>query len=635
MAMHNRLLEFLKKQPRWRIAVAVLALGATVFIWSRRTTATNEGAVFVARRGPLQITVLEGGSMQAVDSQELKCEVRVGYQGTKILKIVEEGYQVTDDDVRTNKVLVELDSSELQKALVQQEIQFQSASASLADAQQGYDIQLNQNLSDILAAEQKARFARMDFEKFLGSKAAEDVMHELGLEDAITRIRQQQGTTNRASTESIYGAQADSAETSALKKTLQERAPSLLTDTDTPQLTLSTNAALPSAALSSAIDPASPMARRASYIDFSKYADLEVLGDGEAKQKIRKFHDDLQVAQKEMGQAQATLEGTRRLYAKQFVTRTDLQRDEIAFENARLKVQTAETGRNLFQRYEFLKTSEETLSKYSEAVRELDRARKAAVAKLAQADAKLKSATAQYNVQLRQRKDIEEQMEKCVIRATKPGLVVYGRAGDDMVYYGNEERIREGATVRERQTILTIPDMSSMSVRVKIHETYIKKVKKGQRVKLTVDAFADKELQGEVMKVGLLPDSQNRWMNPDLKVYLTTIAVSGTNDWVKPGMTAKVEIFIEQLTNVVYVPIQSVVFEEGKYVCYITRNGLKADRREVEIGPFNEEFIEVKQGVAEGDQVLLRPAKSLVPGSVEAEKAPAASDAPKNGGAKS
>ena len=633
--MHNQLLEFLKKQPRWRIVAAVLALGVTVFILSRRTAATNEGAVFVARRGPLQITVLEGGSMQAVDSQELKCEVRVGYQGTKILKIVEEGYQVTDDDVRTNKVLVELDSSELQKTLVQQEIQFQSASASLADAQQGYDIQSNQNLSDILAVEQKARFARMDFEKFLGSKAAEDVMHELGLEDAITRIRQQQGATNRASTESIYGAEADTSETTALKKTLQERAPSLLTNTDTPQLLLSTNDTLPSAALSGAIDPAAPMARRASYIDFSKYADLEVLGDGEAKQKIRKFHDDFQVAKKEEGQALATLEGTRRLYAKQFVTRTDLQRDEIAYENARLKVQTAETGRNLFQRYEFLKTSEETLSKYSEAVRELDRARKAAVAKLAQADAKLKSATAQYNVQLRQRKDIEEQMEKCAIRATKPGLVVYGRAGDDMVYYGNEERIREGATVRERQTILTIPDMSSMSVRVKIHETYIKKVKKGQKVKLTVDAFADKELQGEVMKVGLLPDSQNRWMNPDLKVYLTTIAVSGTNDWVKPGMTVKAQIFIEQLTDVVYVPIQSVVFEEGKYACYTTRNGSKAERREVEVGPFNEEFIEVKNGVAEGEQVLLRPPKSLVPDAGEEEKAPTASEAPKNGGAKS
>src|SRR5882762_8050937 len=103
MAMHNQLLEFLKKQPRWRIVAIVLAIGAAVFLVSRRTDAANEGAVFVARRGPLQITVLEGGSMQAVDSQELKCEVRVGYQGTKILKIVEEGYQVTDEDVKNLK----------------------------------------------------------------------------------------------------------------------------------------------------------------------------------------------------------------------------------------------------------------------------------------------------------------------------------------------------------------------------------------------------------------------------------------------------------------------------------------------------------------------------------------------------
>src|SRR5829696_2473078 len=237
-------LEFLKQQPRWRLIVAVLAIGVAVFLFTRRTGGTSEAATFVARRGPLQITVLEGGSMQAVDSQEIKCEVRVGYQGTKVLKIVEEGYLVSDEDVKTNKVLVELDSSELQKSLVQQEIQFQSSAASLADAQQGYEIQLNQNLSDIMAAEQKARFARMDFEKFLGNKAAEDVIRELGLEDSITKIRQ--SATNKA-TASIYGEQADASETSALRKTLEETKPVLLASLDTPPLPAGSNAAPPTA----------------------------------------------------------------------------------------------------------------------------------------------------------------------------------------------------------------------------------------------------------------------------------------------------------------------------------------------------------------------------------------------------
>src|SRR5204862_1586966 len=130
----------------------------------------------------LEINVLEGGSLQALESQEIKCEVRVGYQGTKILKIVEEGYSVTEDDVKTNKILVELDGSDLQKQLVQQDIQYQSAVANLTDAQQNYEIQLNQNQSDIQAADQKARFARMDFDKFLGDTLTAKIIEQVGLD---------------------------------------------------------------------------------------------------------------------------------------------------------------------------------------------------------------------------------------------------------------------------------------------------------------------------------------------------------------------------------------------------------------------------------------------------------------------
>ena len=325
------------------------------------------------------------------------------------------------------------------------------------------------------------------------------------------------------------------------------------------------------------------------------------------------------MAQKELGQAKSTLEGTKRLFEKGFVTKIDLERDEIAFENARLKVQTADTARDLFLKYEFKKSSEEALSKYAEAMRELDRARKAAVSKLAQADAKLKSAEGQYNVQVRQRKDLNEQLEKCVLKAKKTGLVVYGGGGEEMYYYGNQEPIREGATVRERQAIITIPDMTRMSVKVKIHETYIKKIKKGEKVRITVDAFPDTIMDGEVSKVGVLPDSQNRWMNPDLKVYVTTITINGTYDWIKPGMSAKVEILVDHLNDVVYVPIQAVAPSEGKQVCHVV-HGLKSEKREVEIGQFNDEFIEIRNGLKEGDRVLLRPPESGVPETGDQEK---------------
>ena len=108
-------------------------LGALIIVallWFMRPDRSNrEIASFTVRQGPLDITVMEGGSVRAVESQEIKCEVRVGYQGLKILKIVDEGYEVTSEDIRTNKVLVELDSSELKKQIVQQDIQYETALA--------------------------------------------------------------------------------------------------------------------------------------------------------------------------------------------------------------------------------------------------------------------------------------------------------------------------------------------------------------------------------------------------------------------------------------------------------------------------------------------------------------------------
>jgi HlyD family secretion protein len=340
-------------------------------------------------------------------------------------------------------------------------------------------------------------------------------------------------------------------------------------------------------------------------LDFTKYATLNALGDGEAKQKLRQLDDALQTAQKDLGQASTTLDGTRRLFDKGFVAKTEITRDEISYDSAVLKVKSSQTDRALFLSYEFPRTAEEDLTKYAEAVRALDKADHAAISRLAQARARLNSAKGQYQVQLRQKQDLEDQLEKCVLVAQKSGLVVYG--GDDQNFYGNQEPIREGATVRERQTIITIPDLRLMSVIVKIHESYIKKIKVGQKARITVDAYPDQPLTGTVTNVGVLPDSQNRWLNPDLKVYLTTVTIDGTNTWLKPGMSAKVEILVDHLDNVVYVPVQCVEPGNGKQFCFVAGSFNKPERREVQVGEFNDDFIEVKSGLKEGERVLLNP----------------------------
>ncbi len=563
--------------------------------------------------------MLEGGSLQALESQEIKCEVRVGYQGTKILKIVEEGYFVTEEDVKNGKILCELDSSDLQKQIVQQEIQFQAAAASLTDAEQNYEIQLGQNESDIKSAEQKARFSRMDFDKFLGDSVTGKMAKDLGLdtflaavmvEDAADTSHAETVSTPAPLVQAIASSNASGTnlpQSTPLPASAVDKPAMLVLQTNSFSIANSTNAPknkdTEDSNLPEIHEPALKMPKITG-LDFTKYAKIEALGDGEAKQKLRKFEDDLQVAQKELGQASTALEGTRRLFVKGFFAKTENKRHENYDQNARIKIQKAGTAMDLFLKYEFPRTAEETLSKYVEGVREFDKARRMAISKLAQARARLNSAKGQYDVQFRQRKDLIEQQGKCTLRASKSGLVVYGSGRDE--YYGNQEPMREGASVRERQTIITIPDMTHMAVKVKIHESYIKKVKRGQKASITVDAFPDQPLTGEITNVGVLPDSQNRWMNPDLKVYVTTITIDGNHDWVKPGMTAKVEIKVDHLDNVLQIPIQAIAPDDGKQYCYVM-NGFKPIRREVEVGQFTDEFIEVKKGLQEGERVLLRP----------------------------
>ena len=140
-------------------------------------------------------------------------------------------------------------------------------------------------------------------------------------------------------------------------------------------------------------------------------------------------------AQRKQGQAKTTLEGTKRLFEKGFVTKIDMERDEIAAENNRLKVQTAETARDLFMKYEFPKAAEESLSKYAEAVRELDqspqggrfedwpRPRPSSSRPRANTTSSPGSA-----------RSFTSNRRNASSRRRNPGLVVYGGGGDEMIF---------------------------------------------------------------------------------------------------------------------------------------------------------------------------------------------------------
>ena len=538
------MIQLFRNHPRLSLAGA-LVLAVIGYRWLRPSGSTSNGSTFTAKRGSLDITVLASGTIEALEKQEIRCEVR-GEQ-VKILKIVDEGYFVTEDDVRTNKVLVELDSSKLQQNAVNQDITFQSTVSALTEAQQGFEIQSNQNRVDVKAAEQDAKFAFMDAEKYLGDRIMKELVDRLGLRE----------------------------------------------QTNQPMATLNPTNGAPTAVA----EQASPV------VDYSKYARTELLEIGMAKQELRKREDELFNSRTALSTAQTKLAGTKRLFEKGFVTKTELESDQTTADQGQLKLESAETSKDLFIKYEFPKMAEELVGKYEKALRSLERSRKEAVSKLAQAQAKLRGAEGRHQIERDNLNEIKDTIRKCVISATRSGLVAYG-GGDDGMYWGGRDPIRVGSQVFERQVIITIPDTSKVGVKLQINETHIKKMKKGLKARITAEAQPEDKLTGEVSKVGVLPDSRNRWMSPDMNVYQCSVDVTGTREWLKPGMSTKVEILVKQLPDCVYIPLQAVSLVDGKQVVYLP--GIKPVIRPVEVGEFNDEFIEIKSGLAAGEVVLLR-----------------------------
>jgi HlyD family secretion protein len=127
-----------------------------------------------------------------------------------------------------------------------------------------------------------------------------------------------------------------------------------------------------------------------------------------------------------------------------------------------------------------------------------------------------------------------------------------------------------------------------------------------------------------VLNVAPLPDPQHGWLDPGVKVYTTQVSIDGAHDVLKPGMSAKVKIFVEQLNDVEIAPVQVVANRGGKKVCYVVTDDGDLSEREVETGLFNDTFVEITDGLEVGEKVLLVPPRVVQPGN-ETELQPAES----------
>jgi HlyD family secretion protein len=146
-------------KANWKTWTIICALTLGVVAWMTLSGGSKTGEevpTFVAQRGPLQVDVLQGGEIQALQNHEVKSEIEIP---TKIISIIPEGYLISEEDVKDGKVLVELDSSDLKTRIQDHEIDFQTTVTTYIDADEGREIQRSENQSLVRDMKESGVFA--------------------------------------------------------------------------------------------------------------------------------------------------------------------------------------------------------------------------------------------------------------------------------------------------------------------------------------------------------------------------------------------------------------------------------------------------------------------------------------------
>jgi HlyD family secretion protein len=153
-----------------------------------------------------------------------------------------------------------------------------------------------------------------------------------------------------------------------------------------------------------------------------------------------------------------------------------------------------------------------------------------------------------------------------------------------------------------------IDDLSSLLVDVEIPEIDINQIKVGQKVTVTFDAIQGKTYNGEVMEVARAGDVVQGVVN-----FNVTLKLLDADEQVLPGMTAAVNIIVQQLTDVLLVPSRAIRMSDSKMVVYLLENN-QAVPVEISVGASSDTYSEVLSGnVKVGDLIILNPPTEIQP----------------------
>lgn len=333
--------------------------------------------------------------------------------------------------------------------------------------------------------------------------------------------------------------------------------------------------------------------------------DLEKYLKGDFVQERDQILGTIKGFEEDLTRTREAYEFSKRIARKGYKSQIDLEADRIAVLKANIQLDVEQGKLNVLNNYTYERTIKELHEKAAESIRHSVRVKLAGLAALAGFKAEVEARKLTNSVERAKLELMQQQIGACRMVAPQKGVVVYAnqssRRSEPVV-------IEEGATVRERQAIIKLPDLTKMKVSARVHESKISQVKVGQDVLIKIDAFPNQVFNGMLDSVSSVP-VPGSWPNTDLKEYEAEIRI--TNELygasrMKPGLTASIEIVVdEKRDDVVQAPVQAVIYVGEKYFAYVRKEDGSHERRELVIGAMNDERVEIKDGLEENEQVIM------------------------------
>ena len=197
--------------------------------------------------------------------------------------------------------------------------------------------------------------------------------------------------------------------------------------------------------------------------------------------------------------------------------------------------------------------------------------------------------------------ELKDDYSQLILRAPVDGIVEIG----GVVRRGQTPKeLLVGSTVAPKEIVARIPDLSQFLVKCDIPEIYRSRIEVGLDVIVKNAALPDLVVQGKIDMIASMSERLNRWDSRSPRVYKTSISTDTTDERLMPGMTVEVEILVDSVEDVLFVPVEALYDKEGETYCQV-QGTFDMEERLVETGRVSTSFVEVLEGLQEGDVVLL------------------------------